>query len=667
MGRYRLVCKRGEGSFAEVVKAQNTDNDQFYAIKCMKSTFSSIGEVNNLREIKALRRLSPHPNIVSLEEVMFDAPTGRLALVFELMHNNLYEAIKDRRTPLSRKLVKSYMYQLYRALDHCHSSGIFHRDLKPENLLLDESGRRIKLADFGSCRGIHNQQPYTEYIATRWYRGPECLLTDGYYGAEMDVWAAGCILFEVISLYPLFPGADELDQINRIHKILGTPPRETLANLMSRGRASAHMSFDFPPQRGIAQRGIGIGHLIPHAPPDCIDLLTKSLRYELRDRATARQCIEHPYFAGFRDSESQLSGQSSNADTDQHQQHRRFVSTSLSGNNELASSSSSVPFAENQAVAAQDQQLRQPQQQRHQNNPPRGIGMTKLARVLNTTLDQNRHPQETEDALPRLRREGDSCSHEAEQHPDSYSLSPTSSSKRALEPITTEAVRRKQRTTRNYLQHQVQHQESSSSATAAAIENIRRRQHQKSSTDSNHIPPQQQQQTTHSSSLLLPELSKGKHQRRTSFLPLKPARNSTNRTIDSTKSSRRRPSVGVGQNTMSSGPRKPPSTSSHNKAAYSHIKSTGYGQSSTRVSKNKRYSHITSSGYGHTSAANDNAVRKKSPQSMHVGMQRGAPVSSSLPRLGHKSNVTGLRSTRGGAAALLRSGVGGVGGLRRRP
>ena len=301
--------------------------------------------------------------------------------------------------------------------------------------------------------------------------------------------------------------------------------------------------------------------------------------------------------------------------------------------------------------------------------------MTKLAQVLNTTLDQNRHPQDTEDALPRLRSEGDtsSCSHEAEQNPDSYSLSRTPSSKRALEPITTEAVHRKQRTTRNnYLQPQ-QHQESSSSATVAAIENIRRRQHQKSSTDSNHNPPQQQ---THSSSLLLPELSKGNHQRRKSFLPPKPSRNSNaNRTIDSTKSSRRRPSVGVGQTTISSGPRKPPSTSSHNKAAYSHIKSSGYGQSSTRVPKNRRYSHIKSSGYGQTSATNDNAVRKKSPsisalrtgnQSMHVGMQKGAPVSSSLPRLGHKSNGTGLRSTRG-AAALLRSGVGGVGGLRRRP
>lgn len=62
-------------------------------------------------------------------------------------------------------------------------------------------------------------QPYTEYISTRWYRAPECLLTDGYYGPEMDQWGAGCVFFEITSLYPLFPGTNELDQIGRVHKV----------------------------------------------------------------------------------------------------------------------------------------------------------------------------------------------------------------------------------------------------------------------------------------------------------------------------------------------------------------------------------------------------------------------------------------------------------------
>lgn len=95
-----------------------------------------------------------------------------------------------------------------------------------ENILL--MGDTVKLADLGSCRGLYNKPPFTEYISTRWYRAPECLLTDGYYGYKMDIWGAGCVFFEVLSLFPLFPGNNELDQINKIHNIMGTPNQELL-------------------------------------------------------------------------------------------------------------------------------------------------------------------------------------------------------------------------------------------------------------------------------------------------------------------------------------------------------------------------------------------------------------------------------------------------------
>ena len=78
-----------------------------------------------------------------------------------------------------------------------------------ENILLQ--GEQIKLADLGSCRGFMNKPPLTEYISTRWYRAPECLLTDGYYGYKMDIWGVGCVMFEILSLFPLFPGKNELD------------------------------------------------------------------------------------------------------------------------------------------------------------------------------------------------------------------------------------------------------------------------------------------------------------------------------------------------------------------------------------------------------------------------------------------------------------------------
>mmetsp|Transcript_135 Transcript_135/g.161 ORF Transcript_135/g.161 Transcript_135/m.161 type:complete len:553 (+) Transcript_135:116-1774(+) len=299
MRKYRLVAKKGEGTFSEVLKAQNVKDGKYHAIKCMKNRFDSIDQVNNLREIQALRRLSPHEHVITLEEVLYDQPTGRLALVFELMDGNLYELIRGRKHYLNPQLVKSYMWQLMKSLDHMHKKGIFHRDIKPENILIESStdvGRGLKLADFGSCRGIYSKQPYTEYISTRWYRAPECLLTDGYYGPEMDLWGAGCVMFEITSLYPLFPGSNEVDQVTRIHKVLGAPTPEIIAKFRSKG--TSHISLDFPPQKGV-----GIPQLIPHASPDCIDLIVKLLKYDATERITAREAMRHPYFRDLKETD----------------------------------------------------------------------------------------------------------------------------------------------------------------------------------------------------------------------------------------------------------------------------------------------------------------------------------------------------------------------------
>ena len=91
----------------------------------------------------------------------------------------------------------------------------------------------MKICDFGLARSLiadkySHDVVLTEEVATRWYRAPECLLTDGYYGYKMDIWGVGCVFFEMLSLFPLFPGNNELDQIHRIHNILGTPGQELL-------------------------------------------------------------------------------------------------------------------------------------------------------------------------------------------------------------------------------------------------------------------------------------------------------------------------------------------------------------------------------------------------------------------------------------------------------
>lgn len=105
-------------------------------------------------------------------------------------------------------------------------------------------------------------------------------------------------MFEITSLYPLFPGSNEVDQISRIHKVLGTPGPDLMQKFKSKG--ASHVSFDFA-----AQKGIGIPQLIPHASADCIDLIVKLLKYDASERISAREAMRHPYFKEARESESQ--------------------------------------------------------------------------------------------------------------------------------------------------------------------------------------------------------------------------------------------------------------------------------------------------------------------------------------------------------------------------
>ncbi|KAJ3318428.1 Aldehyde dehydrogenase [Boothiomyces sp. JEL0866] len=290
-----MTQKLGEGTFSEVLKVKHKTNGKIYAMKRFRKRFNStFEEIQNLREIQALRRLNPHTHVIQLIEVIFDQKHGVLALNFELMDCNLYELISRKNTVMTENRAKNYFYQICKGIDYMHrlvlfdvSKGIFHRDIKPENILIKEN--TIKLADFGSCRGIHSKQPYTEYIATRWYRSPECLLCDGIYTFKMDLWGAGCVLYEIITKAPLFPGSNELDQLHRIHGVVGTPSQKLLKKML--GPKGIAPEYNFTPKEGT-----GIPALLPNASNECIDLLTSLLIYDPDIRITSREALKHSFF-----------------------------------------------------------------------------------------------------------------------------------------------------------------------------------------------------------------------------------------------------------------------------------------------------------------------------------------------------------------------------------
>ena len=205
------------------------------------------------------------------------------------MDMNLYEAIKDRKNYLKEKKIKIYAFQLLKALEYMHKNGIFHRDIKPENILI--KGNHLVLADLGSCKGIYSKPPFTEYVSTRWYRAPECLMTNGYYNFKMDIWGVGCVLFEISSLIPLFPGDNEIDQMQKIVNILGSPSEHDYEIFKKHG--GDHIN-----EIGITlnKRGSGINKYLGHCSSEFIDLIKKMLIYNPDERISAKQALQHNFF-----------------------------------------------------------------------------------------------------------------------------------------------------------------------------------------------------------------------------------------------------------------------------------------------------------------------------------------------------------------------------------
>jgi cyclin-dependent kinase-like len=216
--KYEVIGLVGEGSYGVVYKCKNKKTGEFVAIKKFKEEEDEIVKKTISREYKVLQILK-HENIVEFKEAF--KMKGNLYLVFEYVDKNLLELLQEHPRGLDPGTIKKLIYQLCKAVKYLHDQKIIHRDIKPENLLVDEL-YRLKLCDFGFARTIRShQEKLTDYVATRWYRSPELLITSGYYGPEVDYWAIGCIMGELADGDPLFPGDNEIDQLNVIQNVIG--------------------------------------------------------------------------------------------------------------------------------------------------------------------------------------------------------------------------------------------------------------------------------------------------------------------------------------------------------------------------------------------------------------------------------------------------------------
>jgi len=244
-----------------------------------------------LRELKALKKLK-HPNIVKLSELVRDQ--SLLYFVFEFCDSNLHQMVveRSRGRGFQHSEIRSLMSQLFSGLAFIHRTGFFHRDIKPENLLL-KSGS-LKIADLGCCREIRSRPPFTEYVATRWYRSPEILLQTSSYNSPVDLWACGCILAELYRCQTLFPGSSSIDTLNKIVAVLGTPSVEQWPDVVQ-----VAGGFKFP--KCTAQPWAKV---MPNAPAPAFQLIAACMRYDPYRRPTAVQALQFPFFVDILNSSS---------------------------------------------------------------------------------------------------------------------------------------------------------------------------------------------------------------------------------------------------------------------------------------------------------------------------------------------------------------------------
>jgi len=284
MNRYKTMKVLGDGTYGSVVLGKAYDTGETVAIKKMKRKYYSWEECINLREVKSLRKLS-HTNLIKLKEVIRE--NDQLYFVFEYMKENLYQLMKNRDKLFPESAVRNIMYQILQGLAFMHKTGYFHRDMKPENLLC--SGPEIvKIADFGLVREIRSRPPYTDYVSTRWYRAPEVLLRSTNYSSPIDMFACGCIMAELFTLRPLFPGSSEVDMIFKVCSVLGTPTKEEWPE---GHQLAAAMNFKFP--KTVATP---LKQLISNASNEGIQIIHDMLKWNPQGRPTAQQSLRYSFF-----------------------------------------------------------------------------------------------------------------------------------------------------------------------------------------------------------------------------------------------------------------------------------------------------------------------------------------------------------------------------------
>jgi len=324
MDKYKVTETLGHGSYGSVFKAEDKDTGEIVAIKKMKKKYTNWEECKNLREVKSLNSLK-HENIIKIKEMIREDDI--LYMVFEYMESNLYDLMQKKAgKKFTEGEIKNIIFQVVKGMANMHKYGFFHRDLKPENILV-KNNLEIKLADFGLAREIRSIPPFTEYVSTRWYRAPECILSSNNYNSPIDIWAIGTIMAELYCGKPLFPGNNNKDMLLKICRVIGPPTASSWPEGM---KLSKKIDFKFPNSANLinfsgggnfenSPKGLkldinySLKNIVKEASDEAISFMNDILKWDPNKRPTASELLELPFLKGFTGLSTQINDNAYNS------------------------------------------------------------------------------------------------------------------------------------------------------------------------------------------------------------------------------------------------------------------------------------------------------------------------------------------------------------------
>ncbi|KAI4691021.1 uncharacterized protein J4E88_002498 [Alternaria novae-zelandiae] len=283
---FQQLEKLGEGTYATVFKGRNRQTGELVALKEIHLDSEEGTPSTAIREISLMKELR-HENIVLLHDVIHTE--NKLMLVFEFMDKDLKRYMDSRgdRGALDPATIKSFMYQLLKGIAFCHEARVLHRDLKPQNLLINNRGQ-LKLADFGLARAFGIPvNTFSNEVVTLWYRAPDVLLGSRTYNTSIDIWSAGCIMAEMYTGRPLFPGTTNEDQVQKIFRLMGTPSERSWPGISQ----LPEYKNNFPVYHTQDLRLI-----LPQVDQVGLSLLNCMLQLRPEMRISAANALSHPWF-----------------------------------------------------------------------------------------------------------------------------------------------------------------------------------------------------------------------------------------------------------------------------------------------------------------------------------------------------------------------------------